>query len=569
MKFIHGAALKLGVALALTLMVASVLPVDAANPPPPPLSFNPIVNLSNNSGASVIPVIASVGSHVYVAWQDSTNGRSQVYFRESPDNGTTWSGTTVFTGTLDAAAVQIDAWGPNVYLVWKQGQQTAFASSNNYGVSFNPTVVFSEPLGTITEPSLATNGTAVYLAWQYHGSNNNSKMAMFTVSYDYGVSFATPKCLGATTISHGKPVTRCSSATEIEMAAQGDHVYVVWDSILVAASANGGKTWAKPVAVDPGGRSREPMIAASGSYVYVSFPSNLGGSYQAWVAISPDYGATWTTKQVTSGFTSAREIQIATCASSNDQIPCGTTPDVYVTFRGQAPGGGRVNQYLVTSYNNGATFGAPVDVSNQQKNELGFGGVSVNGADVFLVWPHADKSTGLIQMYAAASNDSASTWLGNMTGNQAAQVSNSTVGVVGMGDSNTMHDQGPVSSASAGHIFVVWEDDSTGSGDVYFAAGAIAQKQPSSIQITAKDTTGFCTKHGATSFTVTVSNSTFTKTYGPMACGNTLTASLYPLTLGSDYTISHTVGNFQDIYDVVWEGTNTNVSFSNSNIVVS
>ena len=574
MKLNRYAALKLGVALAITLMVASVLPAYAAtNSPPAPITFQPIINLSNDSGASVIPVIASVGSHVYVAWQDSSNGRPQVYFMESPDNGTagTWSGTTVFTGTLDAAAVQIDAWGPNVYLVWKQGSQTAFASSNNYGVSFNSAdpIIFSEPLGTITEPSLATNGTAVYLAWQYHANNNNSKMAIFTVSYNHGASFNTPKCLGTATISHGKPVTKCSSASEIQIAAQGDHVYVVWDSIYVAASANGGKTWANPVQVSSAGRGREPMIAASGSYVYVSFPDNYGGSYQAWLAISSNYGQSWTTKQVTTGFTSAREVQITACASSNEQVPCGNTPDVYITFRGQAPGGGRVNQYMVTSYNNGVNFGTPVDVSNQKQSELGFGGVSVNGTDVFLVWPHSDKSTGLVQMYAAASNDSAKTWLGSTDGTQAVQVSDSSVGVVGMGDSNTMHDQGPLSSATAGHIFIVWEDDSTGNGDVYFAAGTITKAQPPSLQISAKDTTAFCSNHGATSFSVTVSNSTFTQTYGPVACGNVLTATLYPLTHGSDYTITHTVGNFQDTYDIVWQGTTANVSFDNRNIVVS
>jgi BNR repeat-like domain len=475
----QGTGVKLGVLIAVALMVAGVNPAYAAkNPPPPPVNLQPIVNLSNNSGASVIPVIESVGSHVYVAWQDSTNGRPQIYFRQSADNGTTWSGTTVFTGALDAAAVQIAAWGPNVYLTWKQDQQTAFASSNNYGVSFNPTVIFSEPQGTITEPSLATNGTAVYVAWQYHGTNNGSKQVMFTVSYNYGVSFAAPKCLGST---NRFGMLSCYSATEIEIAAQGDHVYVVWDSIYVVASANGGKTWGSRVQVSPTGcgsahtcLGREPMIAASGSYVYVTFPSNYGGSYQAWLAVSSNYGATWSTKQVTSGFTSAREIQVGTCASSNDQVPCGPTPDVYITFRGQAPNGGHVNQYITTSYNNGATFTAPVDVSNQKKSELGFGGVAVNGSDVFLVWPHTDKKTGIVQMYVAASNDSAATWLGNMTGNQVVQVSNSTVGVVGMGDSNTMHDQGPVSSASAGHIFIVWEDDSTGDGDVYFSAGTIA-----------------------------------------------------------------------------------------------
>src|SRR5437773_2181963 len=63
-----------------------------------PVTLGSIQNLSTNAGVSTAPVVAVVGSNVYVAWEDTTNGGRQTFFRMSSDGGSHWSSITAFTG---------------------------------------------------------------------------------------------------------------------------------------------------------------------------------------------------------------------------------------------------------------------------------------------------------------------------------------------------------------------------------------------------------------------------------------------------------------------------------------
>jgi BNR repeat-like domain len=452
--------------MAITLISSLVViePVAATQRTFPKSALGAVQNLSGDSGLSTDPIIASVGLNVYIAWEDSTNGVAQTVFVASHDGGSTWGKTMPFTGSGNATAVQIAATGSYVFLVWKQGELTSFAASSNLGASFGPTKTFSEHSGSVSEPSLATNGTGVhgttvYLAWAFHSSSNNSIYSMLSVSHDGGATMSTPKRIG--------------NGMELQIAAQNNYVYVIWDSIYITRSSNGGNTFSTPRQLKESGCSsgclaREPMIAVSGSNVYVTWPSNLGGSYQAYIAVSNDYGVTWLpSKPITSSATvrNAREVQVATCSGSNNQVPCPNTSDVYVTFRGQPAGTKGINQFIVISYDSGKDFGTPLDLAVQKKSQPGFGGVAVDGNNVVVLWPHVASKTKIMQMWMQESQDQGVTW------NGVQQVSDSTLGVVGMGDSNNMHDQGPMVSASGGNVYAVWQDNSYGSGDICFVAG--------------------------------------------------------------------------------------------------
>src|SRR5437773_1314913 len=113
-----------------------------------PVNFGSIQNLTNNSGISTAPVVAVVGSNVYVAWEDTSNGGRQTFFRMSSDGGSHWSSTFAFTGnglsgraSQQLDAVQIAASGNFVFLTWGQGGDTAYACSSNSGASFTYGVI--------------------------------------------------------------------------------------------------------------------------------------------------------------------------------------------------------------------------------------------------------------------------------------------------------------------------------------------------------------------------------------------------------------------------------------------
>ena len=49
------------------------------------------INLSNNTGNSVVPQIAVSGSNVYVTWHDDTPaGNNDIFFAVSNNNGTSF-----------------------------------------------------------------------------------------------------------------------------------------------------------------------------------------------------------------------------------------------------------------------------------------------------------------------------------------------------------------------------------------------------------------------------------------------------------------------------------------------
>ena len=48
------------------------------------------INVSNNTGVSLNPQIATSGNNVYVTWQDGTPGNYDIFFAASTNNGTSF-----------------------------------------------------------------------------------------------------------------------------------------------------------------------------------------------------------------------------------------------------------------------------------------------------------------------------------------------------------------------------------------------------------------------------------------------------------------------------------------------
>jgi hypothetical protein len=69
--------------------------------------------LTWNSGSSQFPVIAVDSSgQVHVAWQDETPGNFEIYYKKSPDGGTSWAANTRLSWTSTFShmpAIKIDA----------------------------------------------------------------------------------------------------------------------------------------------------------------------------------------------------------------------------------------------------------------------------------------------------------------------------------------------------------------------------------------------------------------------------------------------------------------------------
>jgi hypothetical protein len=117
--------------------------------------FSPLVDLSNNERESLRPTIATSGNNVYVAWFDDIEGNSEILYRRSTDDGTSF-GSTINLSNSDEESVRpaIIASGNNVYLVWIEGQPSGFGNNEIFykrsidgGVTFGPTINLSNGEG--------------------------------------------------------------------------------------------------------------------------------------------------------------------------------------------------------------------------------------------------------------------------------------------------------------------------------------------------------------------------------------------------------------------------------------
>ncbi len=257
-------------------------------------SFSTPINVSHDVYSSLNPVVASSGSNIYVAWENSTlYSNPQAVFSHSTNGGSTFSAAVDLSN--DAGYTQnliIAASGSNVYVVWNDNtpgtQQIFYRLSTNYGADFSPVVNLSNaPAGP---PTLSLTSTSIYVAWTYGGPGVYVRR-----STDGGNTF-------------GATYTIAAQAGSRVLFATDNNVYAVWTQLVpryrnipshyqtfFAESTNGGSTFSTATNLSNSPvDSYRPRIAVSGSSVYVAWlDATSYSSYSLIIRSSSDGGVTF------------------------------------------------------------------------------------------------------------------------------------------------------------------------------------------------------------------------------------------------------------------------------------
>ncbi|MDN5847842.1 MAG: exo-alpha-sialidase, partial [Candidatus Nitrosocosmicus sp.] len=139
------------------------------------ISSDETLNLSNNSGFSEHPHIASSGNNVYLAWVDNSNGYEQVFLRSSADGGKTFGESlSLSNDNVNASNVDIYSNDNHVFIVWQQSNSThssvALLSSDDQGKSFGSETLPSE-YSSNSYPKVFADEYNVYISWNVDVDN--------------------------------------------------------------------------------------------------------------------------------------------------------------------------------------------------------------------------------------------------------------------------------------------------------------------------------------------------------------------------------------------------------------
>ncbi len=397
------------------------------------------------------------GPNVYAAWSNNSFANAQVYISVSNNNG------ALFTSfVLDKTPTHVDEnprialWRNNVYVVWQDvsgsNDSIYFAVSRNKGTSFStPIVLGTSKISSVLSdpdwwlPQISVSSKNVYVDWA--GSNKSQADIYFKVSHDSGKTFQSV----ATNLSDDPQVSQ-----EPTLAASGNNVYASWvgstatsRGVLFIASHDNGSIFSKPIVISNSSTfdSREPILAAAGNDVYVTWRDNSPSpsNFDIFVKASNDNGTSFPNPKVNvshdPGF--SREAYI-TASGAN----------VYVIWKDQNKT--HWNTLFSASNDSGLTFLKPTPLGgnsgiSQNNPTTDRPGLAVSGKNVYATWD--DNVSGNYEVFFAASSNNGVSFNTPINVSHDSGVSNlQTIG------------------ASGSIAYVLWNDNTKGNYHVMISS---------------------------------------------------------------------------------------------------
>src|SRR5918996_4526525 len=297
--------------------------------------------------------------------------------------------------------------------------------SNNTANSYSPDLAVSE------DENLVSNDS-VYVVWTDNSTGNGD--IYFKRSADNGTSFSSTQNLS----------NNPGNSTAAQIAVYQDNVYVVWED---ATTGNGDLYFKKSVDNGTSFGDIENLsnntsfsgsfhMAISGSNVYVVWTDNATGNGDIYFKRSADNGTSFSNIENLSndnGISYGARIVI----SGNN---------VYVVWNDGSTGKGDI--YFKRSADNGTSFSSTQNLSNNPGNSTA-AQIAVYQDNVYVVWEDATTGNGDIYFKASLDNGTSFGDIENLSNNTSF--------------SGSFH-----MAISGSNVYVVWTDNATGNGDIYF-----------------------------------------------------------------------------------------------------
>ena len=341
----------------------------------------------------------------------------------------------------DSVYPQISSYKDNIYVVWQESvgsygttnYDIFFKKSNDNGNSFSSPINLSHNIGFSEHPQVASVGNHIYVVWADNSSGE--RQIMFSKSSDSGMSFS-----NSIAVSQNS-----SSPHHAELAADGQNVYIVWNSfgmemsgiIQLAKSNDAGKTFGELIEIGQGDTETHPKIAASANEYFITWDRRDNKDTEILFI---------------KGYRDNNIQKIAQIDKlNNDGIDGGESQvaadkdHVMVFWTSNMPIDKKY-VYAISSMNSGNNFGDNISISSINSSNVEN---ILIGNNSYIIWE--DNIDGNHEIYYAKSNT-------NGTGvDKPINVSNN-IGV----------SECPSITVSTSGIHMIWEDDTTGNHEILY-----------------------------------------------------------------------------------------------------
>lgn len=325
--------------------------------------FSAPQNVSHNSDFSYTPQVATDSNGtIYIAWEDDTATNSNILFSRSTDGGATFSTPMNISNAAGYSfnpRIAISGAG-EVNIAWQlqspNSTDIMFSRSTNAGVGFSAPIDLSNPSSESIDsesPQVASDTAGnIYVVWE----NDSLQLGIFlSRSTNGGATFSAPNVISTNASGSYSPQIAVGSSGNLGVAWEDD-VQGASD-ISFSYSSDHGATFSIPQSLSlHAGNSMNAQIAIDlNGNIDVVWENNSPGTFDVFFSRSTDNGASFSApKDVSNGSGNAADSQIALDAKGNinvvwdDNTPPNYNPDIY----------------FARSSDGGATFSSPLDVSN-------------------------------------------------------------------------------------------------------------------------------------------------------------------------------------------------------------
>ena len=429
-------------------------------------------NLSANPASSGFQDVAASGDNAYVVWEDKTSGEFDILFRASDDGGATFG--TVLNLSRNSGSSrfpEIAAEGQHVYVAWEDSTPGAtdifFAASQDGGETFSPPSNLSDsPQRDINVQIAASAGSAyvTWNTWNVHGTGTGAAPNIFGEVFFRAIA------------SHGTQPGRLINVSETpegfsdmpHVAASFGSAYVVWTEGNVFGLSDQSDIWGRRIlGGEPAGEgenlseilgsqpsiSVSARVAASGDTVYVAWNDDASGAMDTYLRASLDSGAR-------GSFGLPHNVS-QTAGNSYGMELAAEGTDAYVVW---SDGGGVREVFFRAVRNSGAMLGPSINLSRNPGLSHD-PEIAAVGDNVYVGW-HDQQTPDNFDTVFRASLDRGHEFIPRLA-DPPLNLSTNT------------GDTWATSVAAAGdRFYAAWTDFTPGKADILFRAGNIRELAP-------------------------------------------------------------------------------------------